>query len=35
MMVAFTPELFTYADPAKGIYSSGDPLLSNGELVAS
>lgn len=25
--VAFTPELFTYADVSKGVYSSGEPLI--------
>lgn len=28
--IAYTPTLFTHADPAKGIYSSGEPLLLDG-----
>ena len=28
--VAYTPTLFTHEDSAKGIYSSGDPLLAGG-----
>ncbi|MBX3178915.1 MAG: phytanoyl-CoA dioxygenase family protein [Candidatus Hydrogenedentes bacterium] len=28
--VAYTPTLFTHGDPAKGVYSSGDPLLIDG-----
>ena len=30
--VAYTPELFTHADVSKGIYSSGEPLLVNGNV---
>lgn len=32
--VAFTPTLFTHADASKGAYSSGEPLLKDGRLVA-
>ena len=28
--IAYTPELFTHAEVSKGIYSSGEPLLING-----
>lgn len=31
--IAFTPELFLHQDRSKGIYSSGDPLMIDGELV--
>lgn len=31
--MAFTPELFTYADKPEKVYSSGEPLLSMGELT--
>lgn len=31
--IAFTPELFKYADNAKGVYSSGEPLLVSGQLA--
>ncbi len=31
--LAFTPELFTYADKSKGVYSSGEPLMVDGELT--
>lgn len=30
--MAYTPTLFTHGDPAKGVYSSGDPLLVDGVL---
>jgi Protein involved in biosynthesis of mitomycin antibiotics/polyketide fumonisin len=29
--IAYTPELFTYADQSKGVYSSADPLIIKGE----
>ncbi len=32
--IAFTPTLFTHADESKGVYSSGEPLLKDGRLVA-
>ena len=28
--IAYTPELFTHAEVSKGVYSSGEPLLING-----
>lgn len=31
--IAFTPELFTYNDPSKGVYSSGEALMINGQLM--
>lgn len=30
--IAYTPELFTYADASKGVYSSGEPLIINGKV---
>jgi len=31
--IAFTPELFSYRDKAKGIYNSGEPLIKDGKLI--
>lgn len=33
--IAYTPELFRYVDPVKGVYNSGEPLLQDGELITS
>ena len=33
--IAYTPELFAHADPAKGVYNSGEPLLQDGKLTTS
>lgn len=30
--IAYTPELFNHQDTAKGVYSSGEPLMTNGLL---
>ena len=32
--MAFTPELFTYEETSKGIYSSGEPMMEEGRLLA-
>lgn len=31
--IAFTPELFLHSDNSKGIYSSGEPVVRDGQLV--
>ncbi len=33
--IAYTPELFTYQDSSKGIYSSGDILMQNNQYINS